>query len=1200
MYLHPPISRKRVSSGTTPVSPKILPVLALLLIALVCIAIPVGAKDALNNTTTLSAQVGNLTANETIANSTPAVNITYEPTAIPTEASLVFIDNTIPAAHDSALMNESAESSMASPVVTAAPLATSNPLAEDSIKATSAVAAPVAKFSGTPVSGIAPLSVSFTDASTGSPTGRAWYFGDETYNQTWTQQTVSASWSTRRGERGVVMPDGSIVITGGLSPSMNDVWRSTDMGKTWTRQTAHAQWSARSGHTLVVMPDGSIVLMGGFDSNVVNQNDVWRSTDIGKTWTQQTAHAQWSARYSLVSVVMPDGSIVMMGGNGGGRLNDVWRSTDMGKTWTQQTAQAQWSARSGHRCVVMQDGSIVLMAGLNKSGTAMADTWRSTDNGVTWTQQTAQAEWGLIRVGQQASPREDPAIVVMPDGSIVLLGGGTKLIGGSPVNDVWRSTDYGKTWAQVNANAGWPAREDALSVGMPDGSIVLMAGYGNNGLLNDVWRLPTAGSSLENPSHTYTAAGTYPVAMQACNAGGCDRELKTRYITVTEISAPELHITGPLSPGQTVPCLENATIPAANLFLASGSTIEHRTNGVTYIIRPDGSELGWAYDNETKLFNTATGPVLASYVHIIPQGSMIVPLPDNGGVLVGNISAKAPALKTINRNVIGAGTSSLPDVVCSPELLGCRVGMSSQNEQFLSEPLIAAGGYIPAFSLQSICDNVWLGSLNKLGSANPADISVLIMDKTLTNPDQPINFNLSRSNWTQGSGQNLYLTAKAELVNQSSGLQYTITGTSSAPVQMNITPYIWQTTDAGDELVFTGTPMLCTAATSCVATGSYSPSGNTTYFANATVLYTGSTTLAAAGEGVVGVAMVPGTVRVMTTDSKRCDAPVGPYIDFTIFNVNYPACTPSGSWQKAVCYDNAVIRWALAGDSSAFSSTLSPWMWKRDDNCPNPGHSFAVNSPFNKAIYIAGVKNTDTVWYHAIDAEHLTSGSPSESSWQDWNFFNYDNLNISIGNYQIPAGTTTCNTDVWIKSVTSVFDCGAYNGPIWKIFYIDSNKNVVSSQNPNCAEHPPTLKNKNETIPDDLKESLQWMNRNTELPISRWEVNSTNKELTFYAYDIHNEKMMTDIQGKHVGNYTILIVHDKEFEKNRKETYDYLAQLRKNPAYQIDGISMVTDAFGDPPADYAELWVYNLTTENKKLENTIIKGWVIQVYPVSM
>ena len=141
-------------------------------------------------------------------------------------------------------------------------------------------------------------------------------------------------------------------------------------------------WSARYGHTSVVMPDGSIVLMGGYDGS--NKRDVWRSTDNGETWTRMTSSAGWSARQYHTSVVMPDGSIVLMGGNDGSRKNDVWRSTDNGATWTRMTSSAGWSARQYHTSVVMPDGSIVLMGG--NDGRRKNDVWRSTDNGKTWTQ----------------------------------------------------------------------------------------------------------------------------------------------------------------------------------------------------------------------------------------------------------------------------------------------------------------------------------------------------------------------------------------------------------------------------------------------------------------------------------------------------------------------------------------------------------------------------------------------------------------------------------------------------------------------------------------------------------------------------------------------------------------------------------------------------------------------------------------------
>ena len=332
----------------------------------------------------------------------------------------------------------------------------------------------VASFSGIPRTGVAPLTVQFSDISTGSPKGWVWYFGDEDYSDPWALTNASAGWLERRSHSSVVMPDGSIVLMGGWDGSsyMNDVCRSTDNGATWTQVTASAGWSERAHHSSVVMPDGSIVLIGGYIGIDNFKNDVWRSTDNGATWTQMTASAGWTARCAHSSVVLPDGGIVLMGGMdnvNSYKNNDVWRSTDNGATWMQMTASAGWSGRHAHSSVVMPDGSIVLMGG---SG----------------------------GVNQNK-------------------------------NDVWRSTDNGATWMQMTASAGWTIRCYQTSGVMPDGSIVLMGGSGIvNGNKNDVWRFMPAGSSAQNPSHTYTSPGTYQISLQVYNADGYNSTQKAGYI----------------------------------------------------------------------------------------------------------------------------------------------------------------------------------------------------------------------------------------------------------------------------------------------------------------------------------------------------------------------------------------------------------------------------------------------------------------------------------------------------------------------------------------------------------------------------------------------------------------------------------------------------------------------------------------------
>jgi len=411
----------------------------------------------------------------------------------------------------------------------------------------------IAAFSGTPTSTTISLPVTFTDLSSGTPTGWAWFFGDETYTGSWTQMTASAGWSARDSFTSVVMPNGTIVLIGGYDYNgfairSNETWQSTDNGTTWTNITGSPGWRGRAYHSSVLMPDGSIVLMGG-ETGPLYLNDTWRSTDNGATWTLMNASSGWLSRYSHTSVVLPDSSIVLMGGVAGypnGRMNDTWLSTDYGDTWTQVNASSGWSPRFEHSSVALPDGSIVLMGGNSPGFTN--ETWRSTNKGVSWTKVNASSGW---------EGRREFSSVVMPDGSIVLMGGD---VSSGVSNDMWRSTDKGTTWTQL-PNAGWLPRVRHASVVLPDGSIVLMGGYTNYAPFRDVWRLTTASSSAQNPSHSYTTPGTYQVALQAFNTVGYSSKRETGYITVTSggTPAPVADFTYDASHGWTVQFNDTST-----------------------------------------------------------------------------------------------------------------------------------------------------------------------------------------------------------------------------------------------------------------------------------------------------------------------------------------------------------------------------------------------------------------------------------------------------------------------------------------------------------------------------------------------------------------------------------------------------------------------------------------------------------------
>jgi hypothetical protein len=137
-------------------------------------------------------------------------------------------------------------------------------------------------------------------------------------------------------------------------------------------------------------------------------------------------------------------------------------------------------------------------------------------------------------------------------------------------------------------------------------------------------------------------------------------------------------------------------------------------------------------------------------------------------------------------------------------------------------------------------------------------------------------------------------------------------------------------------------------------------------------------------------------------------------------------------------------------------------------------------------------------------------------------------------------------------------------------------------------------------LPPEVKENIEKVSDDYHFSLNKWEFDPTKKEIIIlYVFDIRNESSIEKIQGMQIKNFTLTIIHDTEFETTKQEVRDYLWNLRKNPDYQINSISMVTDRINDPPVNNAEVWVYRSTLENMKLDKTIMKGWMISVYTVS-
>jgi len=157
-----------------------------------------------------------------------------------------------------------------------------------------------------------------------------------------------------------------------------------------------------------------------------------------------------------------------------------------------------------------------------------------------------------------------------------------------------------------------------------------------------------------------------------------------------------------------------------------------------------------------------------------------------------------------------------------------------------------------------------------------------------------------------------------------------------------------------------------------------------------------------------------------------CHVPSSPYLEAFGQIMSYRGglsdCEGgSGSWNSAVCLQNAVMRFARAGRSSQFSNVLSACYWREKYGCPE--HCY-VEEIFDLDVYIGRVTNHQLSWFHAVCAQYLGGDVRIITNWR---FFQYDNSNIPPGsNYQIPAGVTAEKTILEILEVRDIPDCGHY------------------------------------------------------------------------------------------------------------------------------------------------------------------------------
>ena len=191
-------------------------------------------------------------------------------------------------------------------------------------------------------------------------------------------------------------------------------------------------------------------------------DDVWISYDQGQRWTKVTTQGSaaagtfWSARHSLTSVVDSRGYLYIIGGSkqydgapsSNYAFSEVWVSKDYGVSWTlvstgSVAAGTMWSARSGHGSVIDSNDRIYVIGGnIDTDQTLGCCGWVASQTNEVWRSDNYGETWALVSVSSREQtldfnlfrPRFFHSVSIDCDDNIYVVGGYGYYLEGSTTN----------------------------------------------------------------------------------------------------------------------------------------------------------------------------------------------------------------------------------------------------------------------------------------------------------------------------------------------------------------------------------------------------------------------------------------------------------------------------------------------------------------------------------------------------------------------------------------------------------------------------------------------------------------------------------------------------------------------------------------------------------------------------------------------
>jgi PKD repeat protein len=433
----------------------------------------------------------------------------------------------------------------------------------DYISVSSVPLAPVAAFIATPTSGNAPLTVTFTDASTNTPASWAWNFGD---GNTSTEQnpvheyttagnyTVTLSATNTAGSDDETKTDYISVTAPGLLVTASFTGTPTSgtvpLTVAFTDASINATaWYWDFDNDLVVdstlqNPSFTYINAGTYTVNLTVNGTEGSNSEIKRDYITASAVTGPVAGFAAdtVSGTAPL-TVTFTDQTTGNPTSWAWDFNNDGTVDSTlqnpsyiYTAAGTYTvkltaANAGGSDDETKTGYITVSPAVVAPVAAFSGTPTSGTAPLTVTFTDASTNtptsWAWTFGDGSTSTAQNPSHVYSSEGSYTVTLTATNAGGSDSETRIGYITVTTAVVAPVAAFSGTPTSGTApLNVAFTDIS--------TNSPTSWTWNFGDGGtSSVQSPTHTYTTAGTYTIMLTATNAGGSDSETKTGYVTVS-------------------------------------------------------------------------------------------------------------------------------------------------------------------------------------------------------------------------------------------------------------------------------------------------------------------------------------------------------------------------------------------------------------------------------------------------------------------------------------------------------------------------------------------------------------------------------------------------------------------------------------------------------------------------------------------